>query len=138
MHARRPRNAEERGRFVHEGKSLDFRPMSNAFFYLAPTTAGRARLSFNQAAESQTQSTHMCEEHTSPTAGAYHGTHVYLGCEERSRMYDFWLGVLASLAVLIVALAYRSHNRSGIRGTYVLPERLLPRPLCRCNMSAQV
>lgn len=31
--------------------SLDFRPMSSGFFCLAPTTAGRVRLSFNQAEE---------------------------------------------------------------------------------------
>lgn len=112
--------------------------MSNAFFRLAPTTAVGARLSFNQATDSQTQPTLMCEEHTSPTAGAYHGTHVYMGCEERNRMYDFWLGVLTSLAVLIVTLAYRSHIGSNTRGMYELPDRLLPTPLCRCDMHAQV
>lgn len=100
--------------------NLDFRPMSNGFFFLAPTTAGRVRLSFNQAAESQTCPTHMREEHTSPAAGAYHHAHVFLGCEERSRMYDFWLRVLASLAVLVVTLAYRSHIRGDTCGKSVL------------------
>lgn len=53
-------------------------------------------------------------------------------------MYDFWLGVLASLVVLLVTLAYRSHIRSNIHGTSVLPERLLPRLLCRHDVHAQV
>jgi hypothetical protein len=113
--------------------SLDFRPMSNGFFLLAPTTAGRVRLSFNQAADLQTCPTHMREEHTSPAAGAYHRAHVFLGCEERSRMYDFWLGVLASLAVLVFTLAYRSHIRGDTCGTSVLSRR----PLWFCDTQAQ-
>lgn len=64
----------------------------------------------------------MCEEHASPNASTFHSTHVFLGCEGRSRMHDFWLGVLTSLAVLIVTLAYRSHVASDIRGTSVLHE----------------
>lgn len=112
--------------------------MSNAFFRLAPTTAARVRLSFNHAAETQTQLRHMWEEHASPTAGAYQGTHVYLGCEERNRMYDFWLGVLVSLAGLVITLAYRSRIGSDIRGMYELSDRLLPTPLCRCDIHVQV
>lgn len=94
--------------------------MSGGFLSLAPTTAGRVRLSFDQVAELQMRPTHMCEEHTSPAAGAYQRTDILLGCEEKSRMYYFWIGVLASLAVLIVTLAYGSHIRSDTQGTSVL------------------
>lgn len=102
--------------------SFDLHPMSSGFFSLAPTTAGCVRLSFNQPQESQTRPTHMREEHTSPNASTSHNTHVFLGCEGRSRMHEFWLGVLTSLAVLIVTLVYRSHVGSDIRGTSVLHE----------------
>lgn len=100
--------------------SFNFCPMSSGFFSLAPSTSGRVRLSFNQLRESQTRPTHICEERTSPNASAFHSTHMFLECERRSRMYDFLLGVLASLAVLVVTLAYRSRIGGDIRGTSVL------------------
>lgn len=117
--------------------SFDFRPMNSSLFSLAPTTAGRVRLSLNQPQESQTRSTHMCEEHISPNASALGSTHVSLECEGRSRMYDFWLGVLVSLAVLIVTLTYRSHIGGDICGTSMLHDISSPRSLWCFDTSAR-
>lgn len=44
-------------------------------------------------------------------------------------MYDFWLGVFASLAVLVVTLAYRSRIGGDVRGTSVLHD-ILARGRC--------
>lgn len=75
------------------------------------------------------RSTHMCEEHISPNTSAFGSTHVSLECEGRSRMYDFWLEVLVSLAVLIVTLTYRSHIRGDICSTSMLYDISSPRSL---------
>lgn len=114
-HARGPRNAEGRSRSIRKGK-LRLTSNEQRLLLFGADDSWTCSLLVQSTRELQTRPTHMREEHTSPNAGAFHSAHVLLGCERRSRMYDFWLGVLASLAVLIITLAYRSHIRSDIHG----------------------
>lgn len=61
---------------------------------------------------------HMCWEHTSLGLSACHRTDTILGRERWIGMYDFLLGVFASLAVLIIAGAYKSYVGSDNCGEF--------------------